>query len=69
MSFSVRRERLRFLAAAIAYAREGADVALSYLPEEQGQAEEVAGTIAFLASDDATYINGATIVVDGGMIA
>jgi NAD(P)-dependent dehydrogenase (short-subunit alcohol dehydrogenase family) len=34
-----------------------------------GQAEEVAGTIAFLASDDATYINGATIVVDGGMIA
>jgi NAD(P)-dependent dehydrogenase (short-subunit alcohol dehydrogenase family) len=34
-----------------------------------GQADEVAGTIAFLASDDATYINGATIVVDGGMIA
>jgi NAD(P)-dependent dehydrogenase (short-subunit alcohol dehydrogenase family) len=34
-----------------------------------GRAEEVAGTMAFLASDDATYINGATIVVDGGMIA
>jgi 2-hydroxycyclohexanecarboxyl-CoA dehydrogenase len=34
-----------------------------------GQAPEVAGTIAFLASDDAKYINGATIVVDGGMIA
>ena len=34
-----------------------------------GQAHEVAGTIAFLASDDAAYINGATIVVDGGMIA
>ena len=34
-----------------------------------GQPGEVAGTIAFLASDDATYINGATIVVDGGMIA
>jgi NAD(P)-dependent dehydrogenase (short-subunit alcohol dehydrogenase family) len=34
-----------------------------------GHADEVAGTIAFLASDDATYINGATIVVDGGMIA
>ena len=34
-----------------------------------GKPEEVAGTIAFLASDDATYINGATIVVDGGMIA
>lgn len=34
-----------------------------------GRPEEVAGTIAFLASDDAAYINGAAIVVDGGMIA
>jgi NAD(P)-dependent dehydrogenase (short-subunit alcohol dehydrogenase family) len=34
-----------------------------------GKPEEVAGTIAFLASDDAMYVNGATIVVDGGMIA
>jgi NAD(P)-dependent dehydrogenase (short-subunit alcohol dehydrogenase family) len=32
-------------AVAIAYAREGADVALSYLPEEQEQAEEVAALI------------------------
>lgn len=32
-------------AVAIAYAREGADVALSYLPEEQQQAEEVAELI------------------------
>lgn len=32
-------------AVAIAYAREGADVALSYLPEEQSQAEEVAALI------------------------
>jgi NAD(P)-dependent dehydrogenase (short-subunit alcohol dehydrogenase family) len=34
-----------------------------------GQPQEVAGTIAFLASDDAMYINGAAVVVDGGMIA
>jgi 2-hydroxycyclohexanecarboxyl-CoA dehydrogenase len=34
-----------------------------------GQPDEVAGTIAFLASDDAVYINGAELVVDGGMIA
>jgi NAD(P)-dependent dehydrogenase (short-subunit alcohol dehydrogenase family) len=34
-----------------------------------GLPTEVAGTIAFLASDDAAYINGASIVVDGGMIA
>ncbi len=32
-------------AVAIAYAREGADVALSYLPDEQKQAEEVAELI------------------------
>jgi NAD(P)-dependent dehydrogenase (short-subunit alcohol dehydrogenase family) len=32
-------------AVAIAYAREGADVALNYLPEEQEQAEEVAALI------------------------
>uniref|UniRef100_UPI001357BA5A SDR family oxidoreductase n=1 Tax=Microbacterium sp. 18062 TaxID=2681410 RepID=UPI001357BA5A len=32
-------------AVAIAYAREGADVALSYLPDEQRQAEEVAALI------------------------
>ena len=32
-------------AAAIAFAREGADVAISYLPEEQGDAEEVAALI------------------------
>ena len=34
-----------------------------------GEPHEVAGTIAFLASDDATYINGAMIVVDGGTSA
>lgn len=32
-------------AAAIAYAREGADVALNYLPDEQADAEEVAALI------------------------
>lgn len=34
-----------------------------------GKPEEVAGTIAFLASEDAAYINGSAIVVDGGMTA
>ncbi len=34
-----------------------------------GMPEQVAGTFAFLASDDANFISGATILVDGGHLA
>ncbi|HBT14649.1 MAG TPA: SDR family oxidoreductase, partial [Erwinia persicina] len=33
-----------------------------------GLPEDVAGLVAFLASDDARYITGQTINVDGGLI-
>ena len=33
-----------------------------------GEPEEVAGLVAFLASDEATYITGSSYVIDGGLL-
>ena len=42
--------------------------ALEFIPAKRiGTAEEVAGAVSFLASEDAGYIAGAVIPVDGGM--
>ncbi len=65
-------------ATALRFADEGANVAINYRSSETeaegyipmgrvGQPEEVAAVFAFLASDEAGYITGQTIHVDGGL--
>ncbi|MCP4903472.1 MAG: SDR family oxidoreductase [bacterium] len=38
-----------------------------YPLDEMGNAEQIAGLIAYLASDEASYISGEDIVIDGGL--
>jgi 3-oxoacyl-[acyl-carrier protein] reductase len=48
-------------------ARFGAERISQFIPAKRlGRPEEIAGPMVFLASDEASYITGETIVVDGG---
>jgi 3-oxoacyl-[acyl-carrier protein] reductase len=46
-----------------------ADVAQVVPARRAGKPEEVAAAVRFLASDDAAYVTGTTLYVDGGMSA
>ena len=49
--------------------KEQLDALLKNIPlGRMGTQEDVAGLVAFLASDDASYISGSTFVVDGGLM-
>jgi NAD(P)-dependent dehydrogenase (short-subunit alcohol dehydrogenase family) len=51
------------------YAAGLAARASRYPLDRFGRPEELAATVAFLASDEASYITGQTLVIDGGYTA
>jgi NAD(P)-dependent dehydrogenase (short-subunit alcohol dehydrogenase family) len=59
----VRTEGTRAMGSALDELAHGAPAGRPASPEE------IAAAVVFLASDEAAYINGATIMVDGGMLA
>lgn len=48
---------------------ENKRAAAMHLLNRQGKPEEVAAAVAFLASDDASFITGSDLLVDGGYLA
>jgi len=59
----------RIEAAGETVAQYNAKAAEGTMMKRPGRAEEVAAAILFLASDDASYVTGALLFVDGGMTA
>ena len=59
----------RIAAAGETVEQYNAKAAQATMMKRPGRAEEVAAAILFLASDDASYVTGALLFVDGGMTA
>lgn len=59
----------RIAAAGETVEQYNASAAKGTMLKRPGRAEEVAGAILFLASDDASYVTGTLLFVDGGMTA
>lgn len=59
----------RIAAAGETVAQYNAQAAQGTMLKRPGRAEEVAAAILFLASDDASYVTGTLLFVDGGMTA
>ena len=49
------------------YKRQRENVANSTPLRRQGRAEETADAVAYLASDEASFINGANVDINGGL--